>query len=242
MEGSTELQPRTRSAFFRALNDDLMRLGKPAHGGVRLIVCECSRPRCAETLVVGEAEYEAVRAHEARYFIVPGHELTGVQRVVERTSRAAVVQERRAPPAVGNGAAALPGVPPVVLVVDDDPAVRTLVSLNLQLEGLRVLEAGDGRRGLELAQRALPALVVTDVRMPELDGFGLGRALRRDERTRRIPLIFVSGEAEAANATRARRLGALAYVLKPFDVRAFSALVAGVVARFAASTRIAASG
>lgn len=119
---------------------------------------------------------------------------------------------------------------PCVLVVDDDPATRMLCSINLQLEGLSVLEAEDGRRGLAQARLETPDLVLTDVTMPGLDGFELAEALRRDERTCKIPLIFLSGETAAANETRARELGALAYLTKPFDPPAVASLVAGVLA------------
>jgi CheY-like chemotaxis protein len=116
------------------------------------------------------------------------------------------------------------------LVVDDDPACRMLCSINLQFEGVVVLEAADGRRGLEQARSERPDLVVTDVRMPGLDGFQLAEALRRDERTSQIPLIFISAEKEPANAARARALGALAYLTKPFDPPALTSLVAGAFA------------
>jgi len=121
----------------------------------------------------------------------------------------------------GNGKAAR------VLVVDDDPAIRLLCSINLQIDGFVVLEAEDGRRGLEQACSEHPDVIVTDVKMPGLDGFQLAEALRSNERTRQIPLIFVSGETDPANAGRARELGALAYLTKPFDPPALTSLVAG---------------
>ena len=91
---------------------------------------------------------------------------------------------------------------------------------------MRVLEAADGLEGLEQARCGQPDLVLTDVRMPGLDGFQLAAALRRDERTRQIPLIFLSGEVAQANIERVRALGARAYVTKPFDPLALAALVA----------------
>jgi CheY-like chemotaxis protein len=120
---------------------------------------------------------------------------------------------------------------PRVLVVDDDSNARALCSINLLLEGLDVLEAEDGRRGLECARLEMPDLVVTDVAMPGLDGFELAEALRSDESTARIPLIFLSGELATANKARAHSLGALAYVTKPFDPPALAKLVAGALAR-----------
>ena len=112
-----------------------------------------------------------------------------------------------------------------VLVVDDDPAMRLLCAVNLSAAGMRVLEAADGLEGLEQARCEKPDLVVTDVKMPVLDGFQLAARLRRDGRTRYIPLIFLTGEVGRANVERARGLGALAYVTKPFDPLALAALV-----------------
>ena len=86
-----------------------------------------------------------------------------------------------------------------VLVVDDDSNARALCSINLLLEGLEVLEAEDGRRGLARARLESPDLVVTDVAMPGLNGFELAEALRRDDNTAQIPLIFISGEHNPDN-------------------------------------------
>lgn len=113
-----------------------------------------------------------------------------------------------------------------VLIVDDDPAVRLVCAVNLTAAGLQVLEAADGLDALAQAQTGLPDLVLTDVTMPGLDGFELAEGLRRDEQTRRIPLIFLSGEVAQANAERARALGALAYLTKPFDPIALASFVA----------------
>ena len=76
-----------------------------------------------------------------------------------------------------------------------------LCSINLQFEGVVVLEAADGDQGLEQARSERPDLVVTDVRMPGLDGFQLAEALRRDERTRQIPLIFISLPTRRSRST-----------------------------------------
>jgi two-component system, chemotaxis family, chemotaxis protein CheY len=104
-----------------------------------------------------------------------------------------------------------------VLIVDDDPAMRMLCAINLELEGLVVLEAADGLSALAQARSEQPDLVLTDVSMPELDGFGLAEALLRDRRTRRIPLVFLSGETDVTYEARAQKLGALAYLTKPVD-------------------------
>jgi CheY-like chemotaxis protein len=118
-----------------------------------------------------------------------------------------------------------------VLVVDDDSNARALCSINLLLEGHEVLEAEDGRRGLARARLESPDLVVTDVAMPGLNGFELAEALRRDDSTAQIPLIFISGEHNPDHEARALSLGALAYVTKPFDPPALARLVTSAFAR-----------
>lgn len=112
-----------------------------------------------------------------------------------------------------------------VLIVDDDASVRLVCAVNLEAEGLHVLEAADGLDGLEQARRERPDLILTDVSMPRLGGFRLAERLRVDKRTRGIPVIFLSGEVGQANAQRARALGAVAYWTKPFDPRALAAFV-----------------
>ena len=117
--------------------------------------------------------------------------------------------------------------PPRVLLVDDDAAIRTLCSLNLRALGIDVIEAEDGAQGLELARRERPDLVLLDVSMPGLDGFEVGALVRRHRKTRHIPLMFLSGEAE--NDARARELGAIACLAKPFDPVALSTLIASTL-------------
>jgi two-component system chemotaxis response regulator CheY len=129
---------------------------------------------------------------------------------------------------------------PVALIVDDDPPIRLLCALHLPLAGFDVLEAEDGRRGFELACAELPDIVLSDVKMPTLDGFGLVEALRRDARTRTIPVVFLSGEQTPAARTRAYALGVSGFVAKPFDPVAIPALLLGVLDRGASRLEAAA--
>src|SRR6186997_1596176 len=116
---------------------------------------------------------------------------------------------------------------PCVLLIDDDAAIRKLCSVSLRARGIDVIEAGDGAQGLKLARRKRPDLVLLDVSMPGLDGFEVGQLVRRHRKTRDIPLMFLSGEAE--NDERARQLGAIACLAKPFDPVALSSLVAAAL-------------
>jgi len=111
-----------------------------------------------------------------------------------------------------------------VLLIDDDAATRMLCSVSLRALGIEVIEAEDGKQGLELVRRERPDLVLLDVSMPGLDGFEVGELVRRHRKTRHIPLMFLSGEAE--NDSRARELGAIACLAKPFDPVALSSLIA----------------
>src|SRR6185437_1463396 len=80
-----------------------------------------------------------------------------------------------------------------VLLVDDDAAIRLICSLNLRAAEFEVTEAADGLHGFEQATQHPPDLILSDLRMPGLDGFALAEALRRDEATHAVPIVFLSG-------------------------------------------------
>jgi DNA-binding response OmpR family regulator len=101
-----------------------------------------------------------------------------------------------------------------VLVVDDDPEVRALVSRRLQRSGYSVEEAADGEEGLAFVRKEVPDLVVTDMAMPRLDGLGLIQALHRIDPE--LPVIVLTGQGSLDNVIDALRDGALFdYLLKP---------------------------
>jgi len=116
---------------------------------------------------------------------------------------------------------------PRVLLIDDDAAIRSLCSVTLRAHGIEVIEAEDGAKGLKLVRRKRPDLLLLDVSMPGLDGFEVGQLVRRHRKTRHIPLMFLSGEAE--NDERARELGAIACLAKPFDPAALGSLIAAAL-------------
>jgi DNA-binding NtrC family response regulator len=108
---------------------------------------------------------------------------------------------------------------PVVLIVDDDRVLRELCRDSLSDEPLRVLTAADGLEALALAEAWVPDVVMTDVEMPRLDGFGLVRALRR--LYPEVPVIVMTGADAYAGrpvAEVATEHGALATFMKPFDL------------------------
>jgi CheY-like chemotaxis protein len=106
-----------------------------------------------------------------------------------------------------------------VLIADDDRVMRELCCESLADEPVRVLTAVNGREALALAEACIPDLVVTDVSMPQLDGFGLVRALRRLYPD--VPVIFITGDkyhGDRPVEEVAAEHGAVATFLKPFDL------------------------
>jgi two-component system, sensor histidine kinase and response regulator len=105
-----------------------------------------------------------------------------------------------------------------VLLVDDDPDARGALARLLVGEGIHVDAAENGRVAMELASRAVPDVVVSDLQMPEMDGLGLLRALRA--RQLDVPVILVTGVEDVGSAVGAMRSGAADYLTKPVDADA----------------------
>jgi len=118
-----------------------------------------------------------------------------------------------------------------VLVVDDERAIRLLCRVNLAASGMDVLEASDGRQALEVARKARPDLVLLDVMMPEVDGWTVARELAADERTRDIPIIFLTARADPSDRRLGEQLGGVGYLVKPFDPVSIGDVVEDVLVR-----------
>jgi excisionase family DNA binding protein len=115
-----------------------------------------------------------------------------------------------------------PGKPargPLVLVVDDDPQVRELVRLNLEMEGYAVREAGNAEEGLAAVEDDAPDLILLDVMMPQVDGWEMLRRVQERHGVGSIPVVMFSGHLESEMAREATERGARAFVGKPFDLR-----------------------
>jgi DNA-binding response OmpR family regulator len=119
------------------------------------------------------------------------------------------------------------------LVIDDEAPIRLLCRVNLEAEGMEVLEAADGEAGLELARAERPDVVLLDVMMPVLDGWQVAERLLEDERTRDIPIIFLTARAELRDRERGLEAGGIAYVTKPFNPLELAVLVEELVSRVA---------
>lgn len=116
-----------------------------------------------------------------------------------------------------------------VLVIDDEAPIRLLCRVNLEAEGMHVLDAENGTVGLELARQERPDAVLLDVMMPGLDGWSVAEELLRDEETRRIPIIFLTARADVRDRARGLGAGGLDYITKPFNPVELSGLVEDVV-------------
>src|SRR4051794_15414142 len=102
-----------------------------------------------------------------------------------------------------------------VLVIEDDASISYLLRVVLETEGHEVLIADDGSRGLAVATRQRPDVILLDVMMPYLDGFAVLEALREGERTLGIPVIMLSAMQSESVAERCYRLGAQSFIRKP---------------------------
>ena len=118
-----------------------------------------------------------------------------------------------------------------VLVIDDEAPIRLLCRINLEDEGMEVLEAATGPAGLALARAELPDVVLLDVMMPGLDGWQVAGELLEDPATSAMPIVFLTARAELRDRARGIGLGGVEYVTKPFDPVELGTVVRELVGR-----------
>jgi two-component system alkaline phosphatase synthesis response regulator PhoP/two-component system response regulator VicR len=104
-----------------------------------------------------------------------------------------------------------------ILAVDDEKHIVRLVQINLQKEGYNVVTASNGREALDKVNAERPDLIIMDVMMPELDGFGALKILKEDEATATIPVIMLTAKAQDADVFQGWKSGADLYLTKPFN-------------------------
>ncbi|GAB3585388.1 hypothetical protein GCM10027345_33600 [Hymenobacter daeguensis] len=118
----------------------------------------------------------------------------------------------------------------VVLFIEDNEDVREFVRASLAPAGYRLLEAPDGRRGVELALEHVPDLVVSDVMMPGLDGYGVVRQLKGHNATSHVPIVLLTAKSAGTDRLQGLETGADAYLGKPFSARELRAQVRNLLA------------
>ncbi len=104
-----------------------------------------------------------------------------------------------------------------VLVIDDNADIRDNTAEILELAGYKTFTAENGKRGVEVAQREKPDVIVCDIMMPELDGYGVLHLLRKNTDTEHIPFVFLTAKTERSDFRKGMEMGADDYITKPFD-------------------------
>jgi two-component system, OmpR family, alkaline phosphatase synthesis response regulator PhoP len=118
-----------------------------------------------------------------------------------------------------------------VLVIDDEASIRLLCRVNLEADGMEVLEATDGAVGLQRAGEEQPDVVLLDLMMPRLNGWEVAEQLLADERTSEIAIVFLTGRVEVLDRARGLEIGRVAFVLKPFSPFDLAPLVHELIAQ-----------
>ena len=112
-----------------------------------------------------------------------------------------------------------------ILVVDDEPEILEVVESRLKANGYDVVTARDGVQAVERLNEALPALIILDVMMPQVDGFKVLEVLKTHPRTSEIPIIMLTSKGEMHNILKAQELKAVDYLIKPFKSEEIMATV-----------------
>ena len=104
-----------------------------------------------------------------------------------------------------------------ILVIDDNASIRENTAEILELAGYKTFTAENGKQGVDLAIKEKPTVIVCDIMMPELDGYGVLHLLRKNPDTRQIPFIFLTAKTERTDFRRGMEMGADDYITKPID-------------------------
>ncbi|MBX9682636.1 MAG: response regulator [Hyphomicrobium sp.] len=117
-----------------------------------------------------------------------------------------------------------------ILTIDDSRTMRDVLRMALIDAGFDVMQAVDGVNGLEVLAERRPDVVITDINMPKMDGFGFIEAVRRDEQYKNLPILVLTTESDDAKKARARDAGATGWIVKPFDPAKLVAAIKRVAA------------
>jgi DNA-binding response OmpR family regulator len=119
-----------------------------------------------------------------------------------------------------------------LLVVEDDPDIRKLLDTTLTIKGYRVVTATNGREGLDVIQKERPLIVIADIMMPKLDGFGLVHRIRINPETRDIPVVFITATYVTPEDIKfALKIGATRFIQKPVDMEVFLSTIDDLLTR-----------
>lgn len=105
----------------------------------------------------------------------------------------------------------------LVLTVDDSRTMRQMLKIALDNAGFDVVQAEDGIDGIDALQQKTPRIIITDINMPRLDGYGFMEYVRSQDHLRQTPILVLTTETDAEKKARARKAGASGWIVKPFD-------------------------
>ena len=125
---------------------------------------------------------------------------------------------------------------PLILIVEDEPAVATMLRYNLEKQGFRVDEAGDGGEALTRIAESRPDLVLLDWMLPIMSGIEVCRQVRRNPSTSDLPVIMLTARADDQDAVRGLNTGADDYITKPFNIEALLARIRAILRRSGGSS------
>jgi len=125
---------------------------------------------------------------------------------------------------------------PVILIVEDDLDVADMLNAYFRVQGYEVLTVNWGEDAIRSCNNSLPALVILDIRLPDIDGYEVARRLRSNRRTKEIPIIFLTEKRNRADRLQGLELGADDYITKPFDVQELRLRVRNALRRSAQGT------
>jgi DNA-binding response OmpR family regulator len=128
-----------------------------------------------------------------------------------------------------NKASARQGRAKVILIIEDEVDIRNFVSRVLELDGYQVLQAGDGKTGMEIIRENPIDLVLLDLRLPGLDGWSILRQVKRTPEFSQIPVVALTAIAESGQRRRTLRMGATQYLIKPLSAHSLSKTIASIL-------------
>jgi len=122
-----------------------------------------------------------------------------------------------------------------ILIAEDERDIRDLIAFTLRFAGYEVLTANNGEEAVQMTQKELPDLVLTDVRMPKMTGYEACKQIKADPRTQHIPVVFLSAKGQEAEVQSGMAAGADEYLLKPFAPDQLTRKVAEILSKPAAA-------
>ena len=124
-----------------------------------------------------------------------------------------------------------------ILIIDDEKDFLELVEYNLRLAGFKVYLAANGKKGLKIAKKRLPEVILLDTTMPKMDGLEVLSELKHNEKTDKIPVFMLTGKTIMGDIERAFEIGADDYISKPVELKKLGTIVKKKLEKFLSKTK-----